>query len=84
MSSPPHPIFDSLSALATDAAGVVSALKREVDTIVKSQLDKAVGSLDLVSREEYEVLKDMVQRLSQENEALAERVQALEAAETRK
>jgi BMFP domain-containing protein YqiC len=75
------PFFDQVANLVTDAAGLASHMRREIETIVKAQLERAAGSLNLVSREEHEVLKEMVQRLAQENEALAARVRALEVAE---
>lgn len=71
--------FDEIGRLVTDAAGAASGLAREVETLVKSQFEKLVNGMDLVKREEFEVVRDMAQLAREQNEQLAARLAALEA-----
>jgi BMFP domain-containing protein YqiC len=72
-------LFDDLSRLITDAAGVAEGARREVETVVKAQFERLLAGMDVVSREEFEAVKDMAAKARDENEALAARLAALEA-----
>lgn len=72
-------LFDGLGRLMTDAAGVADNLKREIDTIVRSQAERILGELDLVKREEFEAARDLASNARAESERLAARVASLEA-----
>ena len=71
--------FDEVARLMNDAAGVAQSVKREVDTLFKTQAEKWMRDLDLVKREEFEAVKDMARLAREENEALKARIAALEA-----
>ena len=71
--------FDEVARLMNDAAGVAQGIKREVDTMFKTQAEKWLRDLDLVKREEFEAVKDMARLAREENEALKTRIAALEA-----
>ena len=71
--------FDDLSRLITDAAGLAEGARREAQTFAKSQLERLMAGMDLVSREEFEAVRDMASRARDENEKLAARIAALEA-----
>jgi BMFP domain-containing protein YqiC len=79
MSSPASRIFDDLGRLMTDAAGVASGMKREVDSVVKSQIERLLRDADVVTREEFEAVREMAVLAREENEALKARIEALEA-----
>lgn len=72
-------LLDEISRLMNDAAGVAQGLKREVNTVVRGQAERMLRDLDLVQREEFEAVKDMARLAREENEALKERLEALEA-----
>jgi Uncharacterized protein conserved in bacteria len=72
-------LFDELARFATDAAGAAQGLRREVETVVKSQIERLIQDMDVATREEVEVLREMVRTAREENERLAARVAALEA-----
>ena len=72
-------IFDEMARLMNDAAGVASGVRREFDTIFRSQADRILRDLDVVRREEFEAVKEMARLAREENEALKARVTALEA-----
>jgi len=78
---PSNRLFDDLARLMTDAAGAAQGVRREAET-VKAQVERLVRDLDIASREELDVLRDMVTNLRTQNEALAARVAALEARES--
>ncbi len=73
-------ILDELAKLMTDAAGAAQGVKREIDTIIKSQGERFVRSMDVVPREEFEAVKAMAQKAREENERLEVRLARLEAA----
>lgn len=72
-------IFDEFARLMTDAAGVAQSIRREVETVVRGQMERFVGDMDLVKREDFEVVRDMASKARAENEELKARVAALEA-----
>ncbi len=72
-------IFDDMAKLMTDAAGVAQGMRREAETVVKSQAERLLASMDVVSREEFEAVREMAALARDENEALKKRLEALEA-----
>jgi BMFP domain-containing protein YqiC len=62
-----------------DAAGVAQGVRREFETLVRSQAERWLADLDLVKREEFEAARDMAKLAREENEALKARIAALEA-----
>ena len=71
--------FDEVARLMNDAAGAAQGVKREIDTVVRHQAERILNDLDLVKREEFDVVKDMARLAREENEALKARIAALEA-----
>ncbi len=69
---------DDLAGVAGGAFAALAGLRREVGELVRSGSDEVAQRLSLATREEVEVLRELVQRLARENEALAARVAALE------
>ena len=72
--------FDEIGRLMNDAAGAAQGVKREVDALWRNQIEKILRDIDVVKREEFEAVKEMARLAREENEALAARVAALEAA----
>ena len=79
MTQTSNPILDELARMMTDAAGAAQGLRREVETMARSQGERILREMDVVSREEFEAIKAMAERARAENEALAARIAALEA-----
>jgi BMFP domain-containing protein YqiC len=71
--------FDEIGRLMNDAAGAAQGMKREFDTVVRTQAEKILRDLDVVKREEFEAVKDMARLAREENEALKARIVVLEA-----
>ena len=49
--------FDDISNLLTNAAGAIKGVGDEVKAMGRSQAEKLIADMDLVSRDEFEVLK---------------------------
>ena len=71
--------FDEVARLMNDAAGVASGVRREFDTLFRTQAERILRDLDMVKREEFEAVKDMARLAREENETLKARIAALEA-----
>jgi BMFP domain-containing protein YqiC len=72
--------FDELGKLITDAAGAAEGVRKEIETVMRGQAERVLRDLDVVQREEFEAVKAMAQKAREENEALQQRIAALEAA----
>jgi len=70
--------FDEVARLMNDAAGVASGVRREFDTVMRTQAERVLRELDVVQREEFEAVKEMARLAREENEALKARIAALE------
>ena len=56
-------ILSDLSKMAVDAMSTFSGVRKEVETIVSLRVNKIINRMKLVRREEFEVLKKLVQKL---------------------
>jgi BMFP domain-containing protein YqiC len=72
-------IFDDFAKLMTDAAGAADGMKKEVESVMKSQAERFMQGMDVVKREEFEVVKAMAEKARLENERLEARIKVLEA-----
>jgi BMFP domain-containing protein YqiC len=72
-------LFDDFSKLMTDAAGLAEGARREAETVMRSQLERLMSGMDMVSREEFEAVREMAALARAENEKLQARIAALEA-----
>jgi BMFP domain-containing protein YqiC len=72
-------MFDNFAQLMTDAAGVAQGVRREAETVMKSQVERLLASMDVVTREEFEAVKEMAALARDENERLEKRINELEA-----
>ena len=52
-------IFDEMARLMNDAAGVASGVRREFDTLFKSQAERILRDLDVVKRDDFEAVREM-------------------------
>ena len=71
-------IFDDFAKLVTDATGAAQGVRREIETTMKSQVERFIRDMDIATREEVEVLRDQVATLRAENAQLAQRLSRLE------
>ena len=72
-------LFDEMARLMGDAASVAQGVRREAETVFRTQMERFVNDLDLVKREEFDVVREMASKAAVENEKLKKRVAELEA-----
>lgn len=77
MQSKSRPL-DDLTNLVTNAAGALKGVGDEVKAMGRSQADRLISEMDLVGRDEFEVLKEMLLASRAEVDALTQRIEALE------
>ncbi|MGK9168116.1 accessory factor UbiK family protein [Inquilinus limosus] len=73
-------LIDDLVRVATGAFGAVAGVREEARTRLREQFEQILSRLDVVTREEFEIVRALAQRAREEQELLAARVAALEAA----
>ena len=64
-------LLDDLAKIATSALGTLKGARDEMEARLKDQLERIVRGMDLVRREEFEVVRAMAAKARAENEALA-------------
>ncbi|GLS43913.1 accessory factor UbiK family protein [Methylobacterium brachythecii] len=72
-------LFDDVARIFTDATGAAQGVRREAETLFKAQIERLIRDMDIASREEVDVLRDLVTALRSRNDALEARVAALES-----
>jgi BMFP domain-containing protein YqiC len=78
MATTSNRLLDEIARLATDAVGVAQGVRREAETVARSQLERLIRDMDIATREEVEVLRDLVVAVREENETLRAQLKALE------
>ena len=73
-------ILEDLARVAAGAMGVAQEMRQEAELRIKEQFERLLGSMDLVTREEFEAVKAMAEAAREEQAVMAERLAKLEAA----
>ena len=71
-------IFDELAKFMSGAAGAAQGVRKEIDQMVQTQVERVLNNLNIVRREDFEVVRDMAEKARSENASLAARVAELE------
>ena len=74
-----NPVIADFVKLMNSAVGTFAGMTREARESGRERIREALGGLDIVSREEFEVTKAMAAKAREETEALKARLEALEA-----
>ncbi len=72
-------LLDDLARVASGALGVAGGVRAEIEARLKEQFERILTQMDLVTREEFEVVQAMAVKAREEQEQLAARVAELEA-----
>lgn len=72
-------VFDDLAKMMVGAMGMAQGMGQEAQGFLRSQADRFVAEMDLVSRDEFEAVKQIAAEARAENEVLRDRLAALEA-----
>lgn len=78
MSDKPR-FFDDLAGVAGGALSALTGAKEELNAIVRSRVDEVLTSLQVVRREEFEVVRELAARARIGQEEAERRLTALEA-----
>lgn len=70
--------LDEMARLMEDATSVAEGVKREAEGAFRNQVERFVADMDLVRREEFDVVRDMASQARVENAELRKRVAELE------
>jgi len=73
-------IIDDLSRVASGAVGNMAGLRSEVEAQMRQQFERILSQMDVVSREEYEAVREMAVAARAAQTSLEARVASLEAA----
>lgn len=71
-------LFDDLAGAAGTAFSAFSGIREEIHALIRSRIDEVLYSLDLVRREEFEVVQEMVSRARQAQTETESRLNELE------
>jgi len=71
--------FDDAAKLAGGAIGTLAGLRREVEALARQQVERLLARMDLVTRDEFEAVKEMAAKARAEQEDLSVRLAALDA-----
>jgi len=69
--------FEDVTRLMTDAAGVAQGATREVKSAVQHRIEQFLNDMDVVPREEFEAIRELVLKSQDRIEALEDKVNAL-------
>jgi BMFP domain-containing protein YqiC len=71
-------LLDDAARIAGGAVGTLAGAKREIEALVRQQLERMLASLDLITRDEFDAVKEMAKKAREEQAVLADRLAALE------
>lgn len=72
-------LLDEFAKLMTDAIGATQGVRREVEAVMRSRAERLIEQMDLVPREDFEAMRELLQRTREAHDELDERVKRLEA-----
>lgn len=72
-------LFDDLAKLASGAMGTAAGLREELEAQVRQQLERMLARMDVVTREEFDAVREMAETARAEQETLAAKVAELES-----
>ncbi|GEO80316.1 accessory factor UbiK family protein [Pararhodospirillum oryzae] len=77
--TPSNRLFDDLSRLAGGAAGALGGLRGEMETLIRSRVERILSDMNLVRREDFEVVEAMVREARERQEDLERRLAEMES-----
>ena len=71
-------LLDDLARVAGSALGAAGGVKGEFESLVRRQFEKILDGMDMVSRDEFDAVKEMAAKARAEQETLTLKVEQLE------
>jgi len=72
-------LLDDMAKAASGALGSLAGLRHEIEMRVQQQLERLLGRMNLVSREEFETMKSVAQAAREQQIKLERRLEEIEA-----
>ena len=79
MTQGPNRFLDEFAKLMTDAAGVADGFRKEAESAIRSQAERFMSEMDVVSKDDFEAVREMAANARTENDALKKQLEELEA-----
>ncbi len=76
-------ILDDAAKLAGGAVGTLEGVRREIEALVRQHVEQILSRFDLVTRDEFEAVKEMAARARTEQDMLTKRLEKLEASQAK-
>jgi BMFP domain-containing protein YqiC len=70
-------LFEDISKMVNGAAGAAMDARRELEAMVADKMERLVSRGKFVTREEFEVVRDMAQKARAENEMLRAEIEKM-------
>jgi BMFP domain-containing protein YqiC len=77
MSQTSSKFFDDVGRMMNGAASAADGVRREVESAVKAQAERFIADMDLVKRDDFDALRELVQTQNAEIKALRAEIEAL-------
>ena len=71
-------IFNKLAEVMSETAGLANSVKKEVEIIAKSQVERILTDFEVVQRDEFDVMKEMIVNSSDTINKLEKKFKSLE------
>ena len=72
-------LLSDFARVTSGAIGLLAGLRGEIEAAVRQQIQRLLGNMALVDREEFEAVREMAAKARDEQEAMAARIAVLEA-----
>jgi BMFP domain-containing protein YqiC len=73
-----HRFFDDISKVAGSAVGTLASMKTEIELLIRQKVEIFISEMNLVTREEFDVVKAMAAKARDEQIKLQKRIDYLE------
>jgi BMFP domain-containing protein YqiC len=71
-------IFNKLAEVMSETAGLANGVKKELEIIAKSQVERILNDFEVVQRDEFDVMKEMLVNSSDTINKLEKKIKSLE------
>ena len=72
-------LFEDLARVASGAVSTATSLREELEEVIQQRMERVLSRMNVVPREEFDAVRDMVAKARAEQEKLEKRVAVLEA-----
>ena len=72
-------LFDDIAKVANSAAGTFAGMKEEIENMVRHRVESILIDMNMVNRDEFNAVKEMVSKSRIQQELLEENVKKLES-----